>query len=151
MIDCYNKKINIPNSILLLMEDIWNLSQGLNIYVYRHFYRKGNKIADYLTKKGLNSLDYNIIGQIFLKMLQISTFMISVVFIPIVFLSFLFHNLLSYKKKKTRAYCKMYKICIAVPRYTIQSESLNKIQMNRTNKIRIQINKISSKYEVSNL
>ena len=95
------------------------------------------------------------VGQIFLNMLQISTFMITVVFIPIVFLCFLFHNLLSKKKnknkKKTRAYCKMYKICIGVPRYTIQSESLNKIQMNRSNKIRIQINKISSKYEVSNL
>ena len=26
VIYCYNKKINIPSSILLLMEDIWNLS-----------------------------------------------------------------------------------------------------------------------------
>ena len=38
VIDCYNKKINIPSSILLLMEDIWNLLHGLNIYVCRHVY-----------------------------------------------------------------------------------------------------------------
>ena len=57
MIDCYNKKINIPNSILLLMDDIWNLSQSLNIYVYRHVYKEGNKIAACLAKRRLNSLD----------------------------------------------------------------------------------------------
>ena len=34
MIDCDNKKIDIPSSILLLMEDIWNLPYGLNIYVW---------------------------------------------------------------------------------------------------------------------
>ena len=26
VIDCYNKKSNIPSSIMLLMEDIWKLS-----------------------------------------------------------------------------------------------------------------------------
>ena len=26
VIDCYNKRINIPSSIMLLMEDIWILS-----------------------------------------------------------------------------------------------------------------------------
>ena len=57
MIDCYNKKINIPSSILLLMDDIWNLSQGLNIYVYRRVYKEGNKIAACLAKRRLNSLD----------------------------------------------------------------------------------------------
>ena len=39
-IDCYNKMINIHCSILLLMENIWNLSQGLNSYVYHHVYRQ---------------------------------------------------------------------------------------------------------------
>ena len=67
MIDCYNKKINIPSSILLLMDDIWNLSQGLNIYVYHHVYKEGNKIADCLAKRGLNSLDYNVCWSNFLK------------------------------------------------------------------------------------
>ena len=27
VICCYNKRINIPSSILLLMEDIWNMAQ----------------------------------------------------------------------------------------------------------------------------
>ena len=57
MIDCYNKKINIPSSILLLMDDIWNLSHGLNIYVYCHVYKEGNKIVVCLAKRRLNSLD----------------------------------------------------------------------------------------------
>ena len=48
--DWYDKKINIPSSILLSMEDIWNLSWSLNIYVCR----EANRIADYLAKKGLS-------------------------------------------------------------------------------------------------
>ena len=28
IIDCYNRRINTPSSIMLLMEDIWKLSQG---------------------------------------------------------------------------------------------------------------------------
>ena len=38
VIDCYNKKINIHNSILSLIEDIWNLRRGL-IYICYHVYR----------------------------------------------------------------------------------------------------------------
>ena len=34
VIDCYNKKVNILNYIFLLMDDIWNLPQDLNIYIY---------------------------------------------------------------------------------------------------------------------
>ena len=30
VIDCYNKKSSAPSSIILLMEDIWRLSQNLN-------------------------------------------------------------------------------------------------------------------------
>ena len=60
VIDCYNKKINIHNSILLLMEDIWNLSQSLNIYVCRHVYRECNRTANCLAKKRLISLDYSV-------------------------------------------------------------------------------------------
>ena len=51
VIDCYNKKINIPNSILLLLEDIWNLSHGLNVYICHHVYREGNRTADCFAKK----------------------------------------------------------------------------------------------------
>ena len=65
VIDCYNKNINIPSSILLLMEDIWNLSQGLNIFVC-HVYREANRTADSnrtadcLAKKGLSRLDSSV-------------------------------------------------------------------------------------------
>ena len=60
VIDCYNKMINIPSSILLLMEDIWNLAQDLNIFVCRHVYRESNRTADCLSKKGLRNVDYNV-------------------------------------------------------------------------------------------
>ena len=53
--NCYNKKTNIPNSIFLVMDDIWNSSHGLNIYVCRH-YKETNRITDCLTKKWLDSL-----------------------------------------------------------------------------------------------
>ena len=59
-IDCYNKKINIPTSNLLLIEDIWNLWQGLNIYVCHHVYREGNKNANCLAKKLLSNLNSNV-------------------------------------------------------------------------------------------
>ena len=36
IVDCYIKKINIHSFILLLIDDIWNISQDLNIYIYRH-------------------------------------------------------------------------------------------------------------------
>ena len=36
VIDCYNKKSNIPSSIMLLMEDILKLSQDLYIYDCHH-------------------------------------------------------------------------------------------------------------------
>ena len=56
----YNKKINIPSFILLLIEDIWNLWQSLNIYVCDHVYREGNRNADCLTKKWLSNLNSNV-------------------------------------------------------------------------------------------
>ena len=62
MIDFYNKNINIPNSILLLMEDIWKLFQDLNIYVCRHVYREANKIVDCVAKKGFSILDSTVFG-----------------------------------------------------------------------------------------
>ena len=40
VIDCYNKKNNIPNFIMLLMKNILKLSQNLNIYHYRETNRK---------------------------------------------------------------------------------------------------------------
>ena len=33
VVDSYNRKINIPVSIMLLMEDIWKLAKDLNIYI----------------------------------------------------------------------------------------------------------------------
>ena len=49
VIDCYNKIINIPSSIMLVMEDIWKLFQGLHIYECLHVYKEANC----LTKKGI--------------------------------------------------------------------------------------------------
>ena len=54
--DWYDKKINIPSSILLSMEDIWNLSRSLNIYVCR----EANRTVDYLAKKGLGKFDSSV-------------------------------------------------------------------------------------------
>lgn len=53
IIDCYNKRIAIPSSIMILKEDIWILSYGLNIYEYRHVYREANRTADCKLKKVL--------------------------------------------------------------------------------------------------
>ena len=36
----YNKKGSLPNSIILLMEDIWRLVQNLNIYHCCHIYKE---------------------------------------------------------------------------------------------------------------
>ena len=57
VIDCYNKKSNIPSSIMLLMEDIWKLIQDLNIYDCCHIYREANRIAYCLAKKGICNLE----------------------------------------------------------------------------------------------
>lgn len=78
-IDYYNKKINIPSSILLLMEDIGKLSHDLNIYVCRHVYREVNRTTDYLAKKGLSIIDSSVWWLNFLKMLKILVLMIIVV------------------------------------------------------------------------
>lgn len=69
-IDYYNKKIDIPNSILLLMENIRKLSHDLNIYVCRHVYREANRTTDYLAKKGLSIIDSSVWWLNFLKMLK---------------------------------------------------------------------------------
>ena len=54
IVDCYNKRINISSTIILVIEDILKLSQGLNIYECRcHIYREANRTVDYLTKKEL--------------------------------------------------------------------------------------------------
>ena len=60
MIYCYNNKINIPSSILLLIDDIGKLSHDLNIYVCQHVYREMNRIIDCLAKKKLNNLDSSV-------------------------------------------------------------------------------------------
>ena len=53
IIDCYNKKSSLPNSIILLMEDIWGLAHNLNIYNCCHIYREANRTTDCLAKKGI--------------------------------------------------------------------------------------------------
>ena len=67
VIDCYNKNINIPSSILLLMKDIWKSSQDLNIYVCQHVYRETNRTTNCLARKGLIILDSNILWSNFPK------------------------------------------------------------------------------------
>ena len=44
------KKSNILNFIILLMEDIWRITQDLNI-ICCHIYSKANRIIYYLVKK----------------------------------------------------------------------------------------------------
>ena len=60
IIDYYNKKNNLPCSIILLMEDIWKLSQSLNIHEYNHNYREINKIVDCLTKKDIDCINSTV-------------------------------------------------------------------------------------------
>ena len=59
-IDCYKRKSNSPSSIILLMEDIWRLSQDLNIYNCCHIYREANRTTDCLAKKGIYNTNPNI-------------------------------------------------------------------------------------------
>ena len=42
------------------MEDIWKLSEGLNIYSCHHVYREANRIADCITKKDISIIDSRI-------------------------------------------------------------------------------------------
>ena len=54
------KKDSLPSSILILMEDIWKLSQNLNIYNCYHVYRETNRTTDCLAKKGICNIYSNI-------------------------------------------------------------------------------------------
>ena len=60
IIDCYNRRSSSPSSIILLMEDIWRLFQGLNIYNCCHIYREVNRRTDCLAKKGIYNTNPNI-------------------------------------------------------------------------------------------
>lgn len=51
VMNCYNKKNDIPSFILLLMEDISKLSPNLNIYVCWHVHGELNIIIDCLANK----------------------------------------------------------------------------------------------------
>ena len=58
VINYYNNNKNIiPNFIMLLMEDIWKLSQNLYIYGCCHIYRETNKTTYCLANKGIYNLD----------------------------------------------------------------------------------------------
>ena len=48
IIHCYNRKNGLPSSIILRIEDIWKLSQGLNINNYCHIYKEANRTIDCL-------------------------------------------------------------------------------------------------------
>ena len=39
-IDCYNKTSGLPSTIILLMENVWKLSQDLNLYNGCHIFRE---------------------------------------------------------------------------------------------------------------
>ena len=43
VIDCFNKMINAPCSIRVLMKDIWKISRDLNIHNSHHVYRGTNR------------------------------------------------------------------------------------------------------------
>ena len=60
IINCYNRRSSSPSSIILLMGDIWRLSQNLNIYKCNHIYREANRTTDYLTKKCIYNTNPNI-------------------------------------------------------------------------------------------
>lgn len=60
VIDCSNKKGNLPSSIITLMEDVWRLSQDLNIFKCGHIYWETNKTIDYLDKHSRYNNDLNI-------------------------------------------------------------------------------------------
>ena len=53
MIGYYNKKSNIPNSIMLLIKDIWKLNYDINIYYCHHNYKEVNKTTNYFIKKNI--------------------------------------------------------------------------------------------------
>ena len=67
IIDCYNRRSSLPNSIILLIEDIWRLSQDLNIYKCSHIYKKANKTTYCLVKKCIYNTNHNIWCSDFLK------------------------------------------------------------------------------------
>ena len=46
---------------MLLVEDIWKLSQNLNIYHYCHIYKKANKTTNCLTKKDIYMTNSNVL------------------------------------------------------------------------------------------
>ena len=61
VIEYYNKRINIPHSIILLMEDIYKKSSlSLNIYECYHVYKETNRTSNCLAKKGISILESNI-------------------------------------------------------------------------------------------
>ena len=58
--DSNNRKINIPVSIMLLMEDILKLAQDLNIYICRHIYKEANRTVDCLANKSISILESSV-------------------------------------------------------------------------------------------
>ena len=51
VIDNYNKKSNIPSFIMLLMENIWKITQDVNVFICHHIYKEANRITNCFIKK----------------------------------------------------------------------------------------------------
>ena len=51
VIDYFDKMISVPCSVRILMEDIWKLSDDLNIYSCHYVYREANRTIDCIAKK----------------------------------------------------------------------------------------------------
>ena len=94
LIDCYNKKSNIPSTIMLLMEDIWKLTHDLNIHNCHHIYRKTNRIAYCLAKKKICSIE-----SIFLELLQSLNLKIIMIYLSIEFIDTIICSLFIQKIK----------------------------------------------------
>ena len=60
IIDCYNRRSNSLGSIILLIANIWRLSQDLNIYNCCHIYKATNRTTDCLSKKDIYNTNHNI-------------------------------------------------------------------------------------------
>lgn len=85
---------------MILMEDFWKLSHGLNIYKCHHVYRQANRIADYLVKKVFVLWAHIFGGQFSSKMLLALVMRITMVLISKDFVSLLLRYLSLTKKEK---------------------------------------------------
>ena len=60
IIICYNRRSSSLSSIILLMEDVYRLSQDINIYNYGHIYREANRTTECIAMKCIFNTNPNI-------------------------------------------------------------------------------------------